>query len=75
MLNEILLHMLGLTTPIDIKYFSKEILITSIGNVRDLILMYLCTTRQTDSSIPKMNTSVNMNENIMKWGKKSKNKI
>lgn len=53
MLNEMLLHMLGLTTPMDIKYFSKLMLITSIGNVKDRILMYRWITRQTLASIPK----------------------
>ena len=40
-LNEILLHMLGLTTPIDIKYFSKAMFTTSMGKVKDLMFKYL----------------------------------
>jgi hypothetical protein len=55
----------GLTTPIDIKYFSNEIFITSIGKVNDRILMYLCITMQTDSSIPAdKNRSRKNNEDI-----------
>ena len=53
MIFDILATKDGSTTPMDIRYFSYEILKQSNGMVRTLMRRYLPTTTQTAGSIPK----------------------